>query len=334
MKPTSFQRVVGGLGGLVLVGIGVLFLGMLGSSLAGALRLRLQPAIRFTVDDARIAPSRSAQGGFQLVIRFREPGRDGVEEAGLRKADYRDLAVLQRQLAPGTQVVGRRLTAGSPARLDLVEPGFTALLALPLLLLPAASVLAGGWMAWGSWTARSVPVRSGREPSPRLLLGAGLVFALTGTAVLAVTLVLPVARIRASEDWVPTPAVVEMSRSVSVRGSKGGRSWHPEVLYRYQSADGPRRASRIRFSGFWTHPETEDFLRRHPVGAGIHCLVDPRDPDQAVLERRLSPLQWIWLVFLPFPVAGAYMVRKAWRALGDRRRGAPGAPGTPVSGPS
>jgi UPF0716 family protein affecting phage T7 exclusion len=299
--------------------MGLLFLGLLGSSFAEALRLRLQPAIPFLVTETEIVPADSGRSGFNLVIRFREEGRNDLERAELHKADYRDLVVVQRRLPHGSTVIGRRLPADHPARLDLVEPGFTTLFALPLLLLPLAFVAAGAWAIWSSWTGRSQTAPSRRDLSPGVTLCAGILFATPGTLAVAFALILPLVRHMRSADWIPTPAVIEMSRSVSARSSKGGRSWHPEVLYQYASAGVVRRASRIRFGDGWTRSETKTFLQSHPVGAKVSCLVDPADPDHAVLERRFSPLQWIFLVFLAFPLAGAYMIRKGWRKLRQRR---------------
>jgi hypothetical protein len=327
MRPTLFQRGVGVLGGLVFLGMGLLFLWLLGTSFAEALRLRLRPAIPFLVAETEIVPADSGRSGFNLVIRFREQGRSELERAELHKADYRDLAIVRRELAPGSTVIGRRLHAGQPARLDLVEPGFTTLFALPLLALPLAFVVAGAWMAWSSWKGRNQSAPGKRELSPGATLLAGILFGAPGTAVVAFALILPVSRHVRSARWVPAPAEIEMSRSVATRSQKGGRSWHPEVLYRYPFAGEVRRASRIRFGDGWTRSETEAFLQGHPVGAKVSCLVDPADPDHAVLERHLSPLQWIWLVFVAFPIAGAYMVRKSWSGL--RQRGRAGSTGGP-----
>jgi hypothetical protein len=320
MRPTLFQRGAGVFGGLVFLGMGLFLLGLLGSSFVEALHLRLQPGIPFQVAGTEIVTADLGRSGFDLVIRFREPGRSELGRAELHAADYRDLVVAQRSLAPGATVIGRRLPADHPARLDLVEPGFNTLLALPLLALPLAFASAGGWMIWGSWTGRIRPEAQKKETSPYVTLGAGVLFMAMGTLIVALLVVIPVVHQLRSRDWVATRAVVEMSRSVVSRGSKGGRSWHPEVLYRYEYGGLSRRSSQIRFSGGGSRSGTGSFLARHPSGAKVTCWVNPRDPDEAVLERGSSWIQAIGLLFLLFPVAGAYLLRAGWRALRQSRR--------------
>ena len=320
MSTSLPQRAAGLFGGLVFLGMGLLFLAILGASFVETLRLRLQPAIAFRVVQTEIVPADSGQGGFDLEIHFREPGRGELEHAELHAADYLDLAVAQRTLTPGANVIGRRKSADQPARLDLVEPGFKSLLALPLLALPAGFALAGGWMIWGTWTGRISPVTKKKEASPYVLLGAGALFMTLGTVVVALMVVIPVVRQVRSSDWVATPAVVEMSRSVVSRSGKGGRSWHPEVLYRYTLGGVPHRASRISFFEGSSRSGTQSFLARHSVGAKVTCWVNPRDHDEAVLERGSSWSQAIGLLFLLFPVAGAYLLRGGWRALRQSQR--------------
>jgi hypothetical protein len=300
--------------------MGLLFLAILGASFGETLRLRLQTAIPFRVVETEIVPTDLGRGGFDLVIRFQEPGRSELGRAELHATDYRDLVIAQRSLAPGVTVIGRRLPADQPARLDLVEPGFKTLFALPLLALPTAFALFGGWMIWGTWTGRISPVTKKKEASPYVLLGAGALFMTLGTVVVALMVVIPVVHQVRSGDWVATPAVVEMSRSVVSRGSKGGRSWHPEVLYRYTLGGVPHRASRISFFEGSSRSGTQSFLARHAVGAKVTCWVNPRDYDEAVLERGSSWSQAIGLLFLLFPVAGAYLLRGGWRALRQSQR--------------
>jgi hypothetical protein len=320
MRPTLSQRGVGLFGGSVFLGMGLFLLGLLGSSFVEALHLRLQPGIPFQVAGTEIVFADLGRSGFDLVIRFREPGRSELGRAELHATDYRDLVVAQRSLAPGATVIGRRLPADHPARLDLVEPGFNTLFALPVLAFPLAFAAAGGWMIWGSWTGRIPPEARRKETSPYVTLGAGVLFTAMGTVVVALLVVIPVVHQVRSRDWVATPAVVEMSRSVVSRGSKGGRSWRPEVLYRYEYGGLSRRASRIRFFEGNSRSGTGSFLARHPVGAKVTCWVNPRDPDEAVLERGSSWIQAIGLLFLLFPVAGAYLWRAGWRALRQSRR--------------
>jgi hypothetical protein len=315
MRLSLSQRAADPFTGLGFLTVGLLLLAILGESFVEKLRLRLQPAIPFGVVQTEIVPADSGRSGFDLVIRFQESGRSGLARAELHAGEYLDLVVAQRTLTPGATVIGRRLPTDHPARLDVVEPGFKALFALPLLALPMAFALAGGWMIWGSWTGRASPITKKKESSPYVTLGAGALFMTMGTVVVALITVTPMVRNIRSHDWVATPAVVEMSRSVVSRSSKGGSSSHPEVLYRYTVGGVPHRASHISFFGGRSLSGTESFLARHRVGANVTCWVNPQDPDEAILERGYSWIQGIGLLFLVFPVAGWYLLRSGWRAL-------------------
>ena len=318
------------LGGGIFLVLGLAFAGFVASGILDSVRLRLQPPTRFEVVQTEIVPTDLGRGGFDLVIRFRQPGRNEVERAELHGTDYRDLARIQRTLPPGTPVLGRRLPPDSPAQLDLVEPGWRSLFALPLVAFPLVFVAVGGWIAWGGITGKEWRNRGGKpEAAPWILMVAGTVFLLVGTVAVAGIGILPVRDWVRSRDWVPTPATVEMSRSIVSRSGKGGRNWHPEVLYRYAWNGEIHRSSKIGPGRKDSESETDRFVRGHPPGSTTTCLVNPTDPTEAFLGRALSAWSLLALVFLLFPAAGVALLRAGWRSRGEvrnrpRQRGTPG----------
>ena len=75
------------------------------------------------------------------------------------------------------------------------------------------------------------------------------------------------------------------------------------VTYSYETAAGSQRSTRYRFIDPFTdnRPAAESMAAQYSPGAVVPCYVDPDDPTQAVLDRRLSPFMLI--VLLPAAIA-------------------------------
>lgn len=330
MKRGPIERIRDVLGGAIFVAFGLVFAAFVASGILDNLRLRLQPPIGFEVVRTEIRSADSGRGGFDLVIHFQQPGRSEQMWAELHGSDYRDLARTQRTLPPGTPVVGRRFPAVSPERLDLMEPGWGSLFALPLVAFPLVFVGVGGWIVWGGISGRARPATTrAQETSTWVALVAGTVFLLVGFVPIFAVGVLPVWHWNRSRNWNPTPATVEISRSVVTRSSKGGRSWRPEVLYRYAWNGETHRSSEIGPGRKDSESSTERFLREHPPGSKTTCVVNPADPTEAFLDRSLSWWSLLALPFLLFLAVGVLLLRTGWRQRQKarnrpRQRGSPG----------
>jgi|GEM_PF-1600562 len=307
--------------GGVFFTVGLLFLVFLVSAAVETIHLRLQPPIEFRVVRTEIVPEDLGRPGFNLVIHFQQPGRSETPWNELHDIDYRELFLIQQTLPPDTPVVGRRLTPDAPERLDLCENGWRSLVALPVFLaVPMAFVVVGALAIWRALTGWE-PI-SGKTPEipPWMLILGGAVF--LGVGMVPVTTgVLPIRDSIRSRDWVPTPATIELSRTIVSRSSKGGRSYHPEVLYRYLWKGATHRSSRIGVAEKRSESGTRRFVADHPVGAATTCLVNPDDPTEAVLERSLSWWMLLALAFCAFPVLGMRMMRAGWRARRAARIG-------------
>jgi hypothetical protein len=330
MRRGPLSRIGDVLAGGLFVAFGLAFAVLVASGILDNIRLRLQPPIDFEVVRTEILPADLGRGGFNLVVHFQQPGRSEQMWTELHGWDYRDLARTQRTLPPGTRVVGRRYPAVSPERLDLVEPGWRSLFALPLVAFPLGFVGVGGWIAWGGITGRERPTGNRTKDTPTWIpLVAGTVLLLVGFAPILGVGVLPVWHWSRSRDWAPTPATIEMSKSVVTSSGKGGRSWHPEVLYRYAWKGETHRSSDIGPGRKDSESSTSRFVREHPPGSKTTCLVNPIDPTEAFLDRSLSWWSLLALPFLLFPAVGIFLLRLGWRNLrksrtGLRERAAPG----------
>ena len=76
------------------------------------------------------------------------------------------------------------------------------------------------------------------------------------------------------------------------------------VTYSYDPAAGRQQSTRYRFVDPFTENRSaaESAAVRYYPGAIVSCYVDPNNPTQAVLDRRLSPFMLI--VLLPGAIAG------------------------------
>lgn len=302
-------------GGGVFIIVGGLFLSFLVSSAVDVVRLGLQPPIAFRVVSTEIVPADSGKSGFDLVLRFQQPGRSDVERVELNRLDYRDLTVLQKTLPPGSSVIGRRSPPNSPARLDICESFWGLLLALFIMGgFTLMFVLVGAHAAFGALTGRElIPVGFLQDSKYPLFIGGTLLLGFGCIPVTAIG-VIPVVQWARSHGWVATPATIEMSRVTVSTGSKGGRSYHAEVLYRYSWNGTWYRSSRIGTGDFGTETETRMFVGNHPVGKAVTCLVNAADPSDAMLDRWLSAWTLLSLPFCVFPFLGVVLLRAGWRA--------------------
>jgi Protein of unknown function (DUF3592) len=308
--------------GGIFFSMGMLFAVLFLYAIVESVRLRLQPPLEFAVVRTEILPAELGRGGFNLVIHFQEPRRSETPWVELHDVDYRDLFLVQRTLPPGTTVVGRRWPTNSPARLDLCENGWRSLLALPVLVVPLMFVGIGAWFLWSATAGREPMPKRSQEPPPWAFFVFGTIPVLVGTVAVMALGVIPMRNFVRSRDWVPTPATIEMSRVIVSQSQKGGRSYHPEVLYRYPWKLELHRSSRIGGWEMRSESGTQKFVANHPVGFTTTCFVNPKDPTEAMLDRSLSWWMLLSLPFCAFPSFGVMLWRAGWRA----RRAARGAP--------
>jgi hypothetical protein len=84
-----------------------------------------------------------------------------------------------------------------------------------------------------------------------------------------------------------------------------------DVSYTYDTPEGPRQSTRYRFIDPYSDNRTaaESAAARYAPGTVAPCYVDPDDPAQAVLDRRLSPFMLVALV--PGAIAALGLVELA-----------------------
>lgn len=144
-----------------------------------------------------------------------------------------------------------------------------------------------------------------------------LVFFLAGAAALYFMVLRPARGLLASRSWVETSCVVQASR-VGESSDSDGTTYRVEVEYTYSFQGREYRSSRYNFLDFYSsgHEGKAEVVARYPPGARTVCYVDPDDPSQAVIDRKLS---WAWLVglvpLLFIAVGGGGLIAVIWSAF-------------------
>ena len=134
--------------------------------------------------------------------------------------------------------------------------------------------------------------------------------------------------------WIRTPCVI---LAASVQDADNGH-YTLSVRYRYE-AGGETRVStrytpRSEVYRFDSVAERTDLLDTYREGASAMCLVNPDNPNEAVLRvAEGDTLPWfVYLFPLVFIAAGLSLAVSAWWKPGRRRRASAGGPGNPGSG--
>jgi hypothetical protein len=301
--------------GVVLLAVGLLVGGLL-------LRALFEGTVTYgwtetacVIEASVVKPAVRSDKSPALEIRYQYAfaGRNHVSTQitrGMNSATTADdLWKRAQQLAPGT----RARCFVNPAKPDEAVLLRASLWSWLVLLLPAAMVGVAGYLL--------VDLRRPIEPpAPATVLPdagkpavarwktaafAALVFVFGG-AMLVPFAGLPLWRIAVARDW-PAVSCEIVSSRVKYSGGKGGGTYSPEIVYRYQIGGRSYTAARYKFmegssSG---RASKAEIVARFPPGSGAVCYVNPDDPFDAVIERGFTAdLGW-GLIPLIFVLIGA-----------------------------
>ena len=134
--------------------------------------------------------------------------------------------------------------------------------------------------------------------------------------------------------WHPVSATVLSTHITTVRGSKGGVSYRPDVAYRY-TVDGRQYiGTRVTIlnesrSGTWAY----DLTRRYEVGSEVTAYVDPANPARAYLLHEWSFLP---MLFTSVPLVAVLSLLWTLRQMPPSRKAGsdPTATVAPGGGPT
>jgi hypothetical protein len=179
-----------------------------------------------------------------------------------------------------------------------IGAGIAGILGLALILLGCFRIQAGpARLPNQFWWATAGGVAVALAP---VLLPAGIVISLMIMAIpilLAGVILRKTTQLRHAAGWPSTRARIIKSRPRAVHQHRGDVTQVvnvPDVEYEFSLGDRVIRGTRI---GIGEVTDTEEALNRYPVGATVPVYYDPKNPQQAVLERDPPvPVVWLYLI--------------------------------------
>ncbi|HSY42975.1 MAG TPA: DUF3592 domain-containing protein [Candidatus Acidoferrum sp.] len=84
---------------------------------------------------------------------------------------------------------------------------------------------------------------------------------------------------------------------IAANTGKGGKEYIPTVEYKYQYNNKNYRSTQRRIGNYISgQRESAEAIRyKYPVGSGTTVFVNPKKPEDAVLEYGVTPLSWIFI---------------------------------------
>jgi len=148
----------------------------------------------------------------------------------------------------------------------------------------------------------------------------------------------PAVRVIQARSWSEVPCEILESRVASHAGEDGS-TYSVEVLYRYRVDGREYTSDRYRFLGGSSsgYEGKARAVERIPSGTRTVCYVDPADPTEAVLVRRLTAeylFVFLPLVFVGVGAGGMFVSLAGLRRREGREEGRPDRPIEPGGGPS
>ncbi|MBI3882343.1 MAG: DUF3592 domain-containing protein [Verrucomicrobia bacterium] len=123
-----------------------------------------------------------------------------------------------------------------------------------------------------------------------------------------------------AQNFASAPGRVTHSEVIRMRGSKGGSSYRPKIVYTYE-VDGRTLTSEQYHFGEMSSSDARwanAVLAQHPVGREVTVRYDPADPKRAVLKTGIEGDElFVGLFLTPF---NAIMLAIVWLALASLRR--------------
>jgi len=98
-------------------------------------------------------------------------------------------------------------------------------------------------------------------------------------------------------SWVRVSGAVT-SAIVEKQASGRGYQFVPKIEYEYRCNDRVLRSCQRRPGNYISGRQqaAENIFSRYPVGASVTVLMNPRQPEHAVLEYGATPVSWIFIL--------------------------------------
>ncbi|MBZ0113207.1 MAG: DUF3592 domain-containing protein [Thermoanaerobaculia bacterium] len=294
----------------------------------------------------------SSVARFEVRYRYQIDGLDYRSDVYQRNYQGSDSVV-------DTQRLAARYEAGTQTHCyvnpnDPEEAVFRrqSLLGLFWLLFPFPFIvpgLGGIWYIW--WGDGSAKRKSGRvssstpgfvdaprvesisekhvSVSPLQAKGCGVlffgVFFLAGMAIFIPFFGKPMYKVWTSRDWMEVPCTIDRS-SVESHPGDDSTTYSIEVLYSYRLGARSYRSDRYSFAvgSDSNYSRKQEVVNSLPPGTRTVCWVNPEDPFESVLSRKLG-LYWLFaflpLIFVAVGLGGiVYVLKSTGKVLGKGKR--------------
>ena len=132
----------------------------------------------------------------------------------------------------------------------------------------------------------------------------GLMFFGAGSLAAWMVCIKPMSGVIASGNWTPTTARIVSSHLDRSSSSKGGSTYRVNIQYQYDFNGSHYTSDRYDFfrSGMSSNVgvgSMRKIVENLPQGAETTCLVNPANPDEAVISRSIP---WFFALFMLFPL--------------------------------
>src|SRR6185295_6349318 len=342
--PAVAGRLGGTLFGLAFAAIGLAVAGMVGAAWMRNARVYGWRPSECLVTASRVEehPGAPAEGEqYKLVVEYRYPDPadpSGGERTGsVVSPSYRGSSDIE-----SAQELAARYPQGARVAcfVDPADPGNATLRRPSLwfglaLLVPLLFVLFGLGLAVGVWRrARANAESPAGEALSRSAAGgsgAGCIvlffalFLLAGLGALGF-FVRPVLRLLSAGSRIEVPATVLYS-GVREHSGDDSTTYGVEVLYAYEVGGRTYKSTRYDFSSGSSSGRESKAAKVAAIPAGTRtiCYVDPRHPEDAVLDRAFRPIYLLGLIPLVFVAVGGIGMAAALRYR-QRKAAGSGAP--------
>lgn len=177
------------------------------------------------------------------------------------------------------------------------------------------------------------------KPTKKMSLGCMVVFLIPFFAVGIGTFGFGLWQVHQGVDslsWTAADGRIKSSEVESGRDSDGLTTYHAKITYTYEWANEKKTGDQVRTSGTINTSgggAAREEVAKYPVGKSVKVFVNPKHPDQAVLEQGLGWGHWFMPLFglLFFGVASLFLWLTLRQARQEKERQAQLAAG-PLAG--
>lgn len=276
----------------LFLGMGLLFLGLLGSSLLGTLATYQWKPTPATIVASGVGEREGADSPFfaDVTFRYEWGGRgftsDRFSAAKQTHSSYDHVQASLVGLTPGTATtcfVNPRDPSSAVLRREGWWIGFFLLIPIVFVLVGAGGIY-GVWFGKNSKSAQLSP-SPGPSSGTRTAKLVGGIFALVGAGLLVFWFLPTLAKSMASARWVETPCTVISSR-VKSHSDSDGTTYSVDIYFRYAVAGKEFKSNRYSlFGGSSSGYEGKaEIVARYPAGRQAACFVNPDNPQEVVLK--------------------------------------------------